>query len=360
VRHEDCLDFVMLTRSRLLLSVAVLAAVTSAALGADRAADGAFPEDYLYSFQPLPEVFESVANSVTPEKVVLGRVLYFDPRLSKNHDVACSSCHDLEAFGVDGKSLSLGHRNQEGTRNSPTVYNAAIHVAQFWDGRSPDVEDQSKQPILNPVEMAMPDEERVLATLRSMPAYVDLFEQAFPGQTPALTYDTMALAIGAFERGLVTPDPFDSFLRGETEALSAEQRRGFERYVALGCASCHNGPALGGGTYEVMGFIEPYPDSSDLGLFELTKAEEDRMRFKVPGLRNIAKTAPYFHDGAIRELAEAVRLMAKHQLGVVLGEDEEQAILVFLDSLTGELPTDYIAKPPLPEKTDATPRPIPE
>lgn len=346
--------------SRLLLSVTVLAAAVPAALGEDRAADGTLPEDYLFSFQPLPEVFEAASNPRTPEKVALGRVLYFDPRLSKNHDVACSSCHDLEGFGVDGKSLSEGHRKQLGTRNAPTVYNAAIHVAQFWDGRSPDVEDQSKQPILNPVEMAMPDEERVVATLRSMPGYVELFEGAFPGQTPALTYDTMALAIGAFERGLVTPDPFDAFLRGETEALSPEQQLGFERYVAVGCASCHNGPALGGGTYEVLGFVEPYPDRSDLGLYEVTMAEDDKMRFKVPGLRNIAKTAPYFHDGAIPELAEAVRLMAEHQLGIELAADDEQAILAFLDALTGELPADYIVEPPLPESTDATPRPIPE
>jgi cytochrome c peroxidase len=237
---------------------------------------------------------------------------------------------------------------QPGRRNSPTVYNSAGFVAQFWDGRSPDVEDQSKQPILNPLEMAMPGQDEVVARLRAIPGYVRLFEEAFPGARPALTYDNLARAIGVFERGLVTADRFDAFLRGDADALAAGERHGFRRFVELGCAGCHNGPALGGQTYEVIGHVEPYPDRRDLGRFEVTGNDEDRMRFRVPGLRNVAATAPYYHDGSLRTLEEAVRSMARHQLGIALAPADEAAILAFLQTLTGVPPATYVAPPELP------------
>jgi cytochrome c peroxidase len=267
--------------------------------------------------------------------------------LSANRTIACSGCHDLQSFGADGRMVSLGHVGQRGRRNSPTVYNSAGFIAQFWDGRAVDVEDQSKQPILNPLEMAMPDETRVVGTLTGIPGYVAAFEKAFPDSRPAVTYENMARAIGAFERGLVTPGPFDAFLRGG-EALSAEQQQGFRRFVELGCAGCHNGPALGGQTFEAIGHIRPYPDESDLGRFEITGAPADRMRFRVPGLRNVARTAPYYHDGGIATLDEAVRSMATHQLGIVLHPADLSAILAFLDALTGVQPLDYVARPELP------------
>ncbi len=340
--------------------LAALAWATSLTAGEGTPPGEAIPTDYLYSFQALPEAFENPDNPITEAKVALGRTLFYDARLSKNHDVSCNTCHDLESYGVDNLPVSLGHRTQTGTRNSPTVYNAAVHVSQFWDGRSPDVEDQSKQPILNPVEMAMPDEQRVVTTLRSMPGYQALFERAFPGQAEPVTYDNMARAIGAFERGLVTPAPFDAFLGGEAGALSAEQVSGFRRFVDLGCASCHNGPVLGGQTYEVLGLIEPYPDQGDLGLYDRTRAETDKMRFKTPALRNVAKTEPYFHDGSIETLDEAVRRMATHQLGEELDAADLRLVLVFLDGLTGTIPAGYIAKPEPPESTEATPAPIPD
>jgi cytochrome c peroxidase len=259
-----------------------------------------------------------------------------------------------------GGAVARGHVGPRGRRNSPTVYNAGGFVAQFWDGRSPDVEDQSKQPILNPVEMAMPDAARVVRTLRAIPGYVASFEEAFPGSDPAVTYENMALAIGAFERGLVTPGPFDAFLRGEADALAPAQKHGFRRFVELGCAGCHNGPALGGQTFEAIGHIRPYPDQSDQGRFEVTGAEADRMRFRVPGLRNVVKTAPYYHDGSIAELVEAVRSMATHQLGIDLAEPDLGAVLAFLDALTGRLPLDYVSKPELPPDGEAMPGPLDE
>jgi cytochrome c peroxidase len=309
----------------------------------------AIPPDYLDSFLPLPERFDTPANRTTQAKVALGRALFFDRRLSQNGSLSCHDCHDLKRFfGADGRMVSPGHVGQPGRRNSPTVYNAAGFVAQFWDGRSPDVEDQSKQPILNPVEMAMPDVSQVLATLRAIPGYQGLFAEAFPGARPAVTYDNMALAIGAFERGLVTPGPFDAFLRGQEGALGPEQRHGFRRFVELGCAACHNGPALGGQTFEAIGHIRPYPDEADLGRYEVTGDAADRMRFRVPGLRNVARTGPYYHDGSIAGLDEAVRSMATHQLGVELAAEDLEAVLAFLGALTGVPPAGYIEEPALP------------
>ena len=328
-------------------------------LGAPAADRELPPRDYYDSFRHLTREAASVANPVTPEKVALGKRLFHDPRLSVNHDVSCASCHDLTSWGADGRRVSQGHRGQQGTRNSPTVFNAAVHVAQFWDARAPDVEEQSKQPILNPVEMAMPDPERVVATLRSIPGYVPLFEAAFPGRDPALSYETLALAIGAFERVLVTRGPFDAFLEGEAAALTPEERHGFERFVELGCASCHNGPGVGGHSLEVLGLVVAYLDQSDPGVYEQTRLSGDRMRFKVPGLRNVAGTAPYFHDGSVASLDEAVALMARHQLGLELAPDDGRAVRRFLEALTSRPPPEHLDAPELPESTPDTPDPLP-
>jgi cytochrome c peroxidase len=322
-------------------------AVVSWAGSAARHAGTAIPRDYFDSFLPLPDRFDVAGYPATDARIALGRQLFFDRRLSRNRRLACAGCHDLQAFGADGRMVSLGHVGQRGRRNAPSVYNAAGFVAQFWDGRSPDVEDQSKHPVLNPVEMAMPEAAGVVAILSAIPGYVAAFEQAFPESRPAVTYDNMALAIGAFERGLVTPGPFDAFLHG-SEALSREQEYGFRRFVELGCAGCHNGPALGGQTFEAIGHIRPYPDESDLGRFEITGAPADRMKFRVPGLRNVAQTAPYYHDGSIATLDEAVRSMATHQLGIEIARGDLDAILGFLDALTGVPPADYVARPELP------------
>ncbi|MDX2149574.1 MAG: cytochrome c peroxidase [Bryobacteraceae bacterium] len=302
----------------------------------------------LKMFKPLPQLMESAKNPLTEAKVKLGRMLFYEPRLSTAGDISCNSCHSLDKYGVDGKRFSEGHKKQLGDRNSPTVYNAAGHHAQFWDGRAADVEEQAKGPVMNPVEMAMPGEKVVLERLKAIPAYVQMFKDAFPAEAQPLTFDNMAKAIAAFERGLVTPARWDKYLKGDKAALSAAEVAGFEKFVAAGCAACHNGVYVGGTTFQRVGVARPWPNTSDPGRFKVTKKENDKMSFKVPSLRNIAKTAPYFHDGSVNALDEAVRRMASHQTGKKLSEAEIRSILTWFDSLTGELPTAYIQKPVLP------------
>ncbi|MFN3197456.1 MAG: cytochrome-c peroxidase [Bradymonadia bacterium] len=310
-------------------------------------------------FAQLPTDMPSANNAITEEKISLGRMLYFDKRLSKNHDIACNSCHQLDKYGVDNKPTSPGHKGQLGGRNSPTVYNAGGHLAQFWDGRAQDVEAQAKGPVLNPVEMAMPSEEVVITTLKSMPKYVDAFKAAFPEEADPVTYDNFARAVGAFERKLVTPGPWDKYLAGDDNALNDAQKAGLAKFMETGCTACHNGAYLGGNLYQKVGLVEPWPNQKDQGRFDVTKSDADKMMFKVPSLRNIDRTGPYFHDGSEPDLANAVKLMAKHQLGKKLSDADTQSIVVFLGALTGPLPTDYITEPPLPESTDATPKPDP-
>jgi len=312
----------------------------------------------LTAFGSLPLNVPNLENVATEAKIDLGRMLYYDPRLSKNHDISCNSCHLLDAYGVDGQPNSPGHRGQRGDRNSPTVYNAAIHVAQFWDGREPDVEAQAKGPVLNPIEMAAPSEEFVVAVLASIPGYVEAFSAAFPDQTDALSYDNMARAIGVFERNLLTPGRFDAFMGGDLAALDSEERKGLETFLAVGCNSCHMGTAVGGSLYRKLGFVFPY-ETEDKGRENFTGEEIDRHVFKVPSLRNIAETGPYFHDGSIRDLSEVVRLMGYHQLGLTLRDEQVSEIVSFLGALTGEIDSDYVAKPTLPASGPDTPAPDP-
>ncbi len=307
-------------------------------------------------FAPLPTEMASESNPRSAAKVRLGRMLYYEPRLSKSQEISCNSCHMLDRFGADGEPTSPGHNGQRGDRNSPTTYNAALHLAQFWDGRSPDVEDQAKGPVLNPVEMAMPSEAKVEGLLRSIPDYERLFREAFPGESQPVTFDNMALAIGAFERGLVTPGPFDRFLAGDVEALDAAQQRGLRTFLATGCTTCHNGVTVGGLLYQKLGLVHPY-ESEDPGRFQVTGNEADRNVFKVPTLRNVAETGPWFHDGSVRSLEEAVRLMGWHQLGRELDDRQVGDLVAFLGSLTGEIDWGYVAKPELPEGSASTPGP---
>ncbi|MBN2797740.1 MAG: c-type cytochrome [Deltaproteobacteria bacterium] len=310
----------------------------------------------LAAFGTLPTAMESDSNPITPEKVTLGRMLYYETRLSKNHDVSCNTCHGLDNYGVDSAPTSTGHKAQVGGRNAPTVYNAASHIAQFWDGRSPDIEDQAKGPPLNPIEMAMVDAATIEATLSSMPEYVALFTTAFPGEENPVTFDNMAKAIGAFERGLVTPDAFDAFQKGDDSAMTDAQKRGLNTFLEVGCTTCHSGPYLGGSSYQKLGMVMPWTDESDLGRMDVTKSEADKLMFKVPGLRNIEKTAPYYHNGKVSTLDEAIKLMGTHQLGVELTDDQVKDMVSFMGALTGPLPTQYIAMPELPASTDATPK----
>lgn len=309
------------------------------------------------AFKALPTDYASTTNPSTPEKVALGRMLYYDARLSKNQDVSCNSCHLLDAGGVDGMPTSTGHKSQKGGRNAPTVYNAAGHLAQFWDGRAADVEAQAKGPVLNPIEMAMPNEAAVVKVLKSIPGYVTAFQAAFPADKDPVTYDNMALAIGAFERGLVTPSAWDRFLAGDATALTDAQKEGFNTFAQSGCTTCHSGALVGGGMYQKLGMVNPWPDTtSDEGRFAVTKVESDKMFFKVPSLRNITKTAPYFHNGSVATLPEAIKKMGHHQLGKELTDAQINSIATWLGSLEGTVPPAYIAKPELPVSGPNTPK----
>jgi cytochrome c peroxidase len=331
------------------------APTSPAAAGPDRAA---LRERASGIFGVLPDEAVNPENPVTPEKIALGRLLYYDARLSKNHDVSCNSCHDLAKHGVDAGPTSVGHRGQRGDRNAPTVYNAALHVAQFWDGRAADVEEQAESSVLNPIEMAMPDEAAVLVVIRSIPDYAPLFQAAFPGVEDPVSYANIARAIGAFERRLLTPSRFDAFLEGQDAALTDEELEGLALFLDSGCTTCHMGAPVGGLLYQKLGLVKPYP-TADPGRAKLTGEPTDQGVFKVPSLRNVAGTAPYFHDGSIETLPEAVRIMARHQLGRELDDAQLQSIVIFLDSLTGTLDPEIIAKPELLPSGPDTPAPDP-
>jgi cytochrome c peroxidase len=310
----------------------------------------------LRRFKPARAVIEGPAGADTQARIELGRMLYHETRISKGEQVSCNSCHSLTNYGVDGRKTSLGFDGKEGGRNAPTVYHAAGHFEQFWDGRAADVEAQALGPILNPIEMAAPNADYVVRALRSMPAYVAAFKAAFPGDKEPLTFENVGRAIGAFERQLTTRSRWDDYLEGDTQALNEKEVEGLKLFTNLGCMVCHTGEFLGGSMYEKVGTVEPWPNQADQGRFAVTQREGDKMMFKVPGLRNIAKTAPYFHDGSIATLEEAVAVMGKHQLGLELSKDEVASITTWLNSLTGKLPEKYVSPPELPKAvaTDGT------
>jgi cytochrome c peroxidase len=309
----------------------------------------------LQLFAPLPDAVPA-AGASSPELIDLGRMLYYEPRLSKSQTISCNTCHDLAKYGVDNEPTSDGHKGQKGTRNSPTVYNAAAHFVQFWDGRAPDVEAQAKGPVLNPVEMAMPSEGRVVAVLTSMPEYVDAFKKAFPHDAKPVSYDNMATAIGAFERKRMTPSRWDALLNGDMTALTDGEKAGFQTFMDSGCAMCHNGALLGGGSYQRIGLAKAFPRTADGGRMNITQAPADRAVFKVPSLRNVEKTGPYYHDGGTATLEQAIRDMGEYQLGKGLTDTQVKEIADFLKVLTGNVDPDYIKPPVLPKSTAKTPK----
>ena len=295
----------------------------------------AFAQDASWkaAFAPLPQQADSAENPITPQKIALGKRLYLDPQLSKDGTVSCNSCHNLKTFGVDNEPTSPGHKGQRGGRNSPSSFNAALHATQFWDGRAATVEKQALGPILNPIEMAMPSEAAVIERLKKDKSYPTEFSAAFPGEKDPVTYANVGNAIGAFERTLITPSRFDEFLKGKDDALTPAEKKGAQLFVQTGCTACHLGATLGGMMFQKLGLVKPYP-TKDLGRFEVTKNETDKMVFKVPSLRNGAKTGPYFHDGSVKTLNEAVSIMAEYQLGKKLTPEQVGEIVTFLNSLT--------------------------
>ncbi len=286
----------------------------------------------------LKQFFEPLPTSIIDEKknaalIALGKKLYLDPRLSVNDTISCNSCHQLDNFGVDSQPTSPGHEGKRGGRNSPTTLNAALHIAQFWDGRAKDVEEQALGPIMNPIEMGMQNEADVVNKLKKIDEYKTLFAEAFKGEKDPIQYKNIGRAIGAFERTLLTPSRFDDFLKGDEKALDESEKRGLQKFIHMGCVHCHNGVAIGGNMYKKIGLVEPYK-TVDLGRFAITGIEMDKKVFKVPSLRNITKTAPYFHDGSVATLDEAIREMAEHQLGRHVGPGFITDVKAFLGSLT--------------------------
>ena len=288
-------------------------------------------------FEPLPVEMPGGEND-TSERVALGKKLYFDTRLSINNTQSCSSCHLVEGgrAGVDNLPTSPGAEGKLGTRNSPTVLNAGWQFAQFWDGRASDLQDQAGQPILNPIEMGMPDEQSVIDKLAALEEYQQAFAKAFPDSASPLTYANLTEAIAAFERTLRTESRFDDFLQGNKTALSPQEQNGLSIFIRVNCVECHDGPLVGGGLYEKLGKYQAFQNTADQGRYEVTGDDEDRMVFKVAQLRNVAVTGPWFHDGSVTTLDDAVRSMAEMQLDQKLDDAEIKAIVAFLGSLTGK------------------------
>lgn len=306
------------------------------------------PADELSAFAPLPAEMTSESNPITAAKVDLGRMLYYDTRVSTSGDISCYVCHPLHDYGTSHRRTGVGHGALQGPRNEPTVYNAAGHLAQFWDGRSPDVEDQALGPVLNPVEMGMPDGDAVMGVLRSIPGYQEAFAAAFPDQAEPVTFQNFGRAIGAFERGLTTPSRWDAYLEGDGSALTPAEVAGFETFTAKGCVACHNGAYVGGAMYQKAGLVNAWFNQDDPGRETVTGDPADNLVFKVPSLRNVEETWPYFHDGSVQRLQDAVGLMAWHQTGIELSPDEVVSIVTWLRTLTGPVDFEYINEPALP------------
>jgi cytochrome c peroxidase len=313
-------------------------------------------------FAPIPAAPPALpGNPATPAKVELGKMLYFDPRLAVSHAISCNSCHNVGLGGVDTQETSIGHHWQRGGRNAPTVFNAVFNTAQFWDGRAKDLEEQAGGPMINPIEMASPTA-HVAEQLAAIPGYVTAFRTAFPGEASPVTLANAQKAIALFEATLITPNaPFDKFLQGNAAALSAKEKSGLQLFMDKGCAACHSGINVGGGMYAPFGIVEN-PGASilppgDKGRIAVTKTASDEYVFKVPTLRNIALTAPYFHSGKSWDLRQAVAVMGSSQLGIHLTDDETDRIVSFLQSLTGEQPK--VVYPTLPPGVASTPQPAP-
>ena len=301
--------------------------------------------------QPIEEMTPKNRNLVE-----LGKMLYFDPRLSKSGFISCNSCHNLSMGGSDNLQTSIGHNWTKGPINAPTVLNSSMNLAQFWDGRAKDLKEQAGGPIANPGEMAF-THELAVDVLESIPQYQTFFQQSF-GEG-GINIDRVTEAIAAFEETLVTPDSrFDLWLRGDESALTAYELKGYQIFKHSGCVACHNGPAVGGASYQKMGVFEPYQtDNPAEGRAAVTGIDADRFMFKVPTLRNVELTYPYFHDGAVWTLEEAVDLMGRLQLGRSFKPHQNARIVAFLKTLTGRQPTFQI--PVLPPSSNSTPRPKP-
>lgn len=315
-------------------------------------------------FQPLPDEAEmQKAHPFTEAQVKLGRQLWYEPRLSRGNTVSCNSCHSLATAGVDNLPTSPGHKGSLGARNSPTALNAALLGSQFWDGRAATVEEQAGGPLLNPVEMANTDKASVEKKIAAIPEYQAMFKEAYADKGGAVTFENITDAIAAFERTLLTPTKWDDYLKGNINALNETERKGVRSFIDNGCIACHKGVSLGGDSFQKFGLVKgPYwqftgSKNKDEGRFDVTKAENDKFVFRVPGLRNVARTYPYFHDGSVWELDKAVGIMGEAQLGRQLAKEDVNAIVAFLNTLSGSVPETARTVPELPPHSAPETRP---
>lgn len=308
----------------------------------EKSKDGEYEDLYPIAtnfFQPISSLELETPDA---DKVNLGKHLFFDTRLSGEGNISCNSCHNLNTYGVDNERFSPGDApGTVGGRNSPTVFHAALHKMQFWDGRAADVEEQAGGPILNPLEHNIKDEAQLVNRLKEVELYQDLFSKAY-GEDDPITFSNLTNAIGAFERTLMPESRFDAYLEGDQSALNDQEKKGLQAFIDSGCITCHSGPALGGQMLQKFGLFHDYwkhtaSEDVDLGLFDISERESEKYFFKVPGLRNIVHTAPYFHDGSVEDLDDSVRIMGKLQRNVDLSDDEVKDIVAFLGSLSSDI-----------------------
>ncbi len=304
------------------------------------------------ALQDAAEGHGDTRSSLTTARVELGRILFFDPRFTIDANMSCTTCHQPALYGTDGLATSIGVQQRPHPRNAPTILNSALSITH-WRGDRDSVEDQVIKAMTSPITFGQPNEKAVLDRLARIPGYAPLFKAAFPDDAAAMTAQNIAKAIGAFERTLVTPSPFDAYLAGNISALSPTARVGLEKFINTGCIACHEGVGVGGTMYRKFGVMEDYWKATgsqiiDKGRVDVTKAPDDLYVFRVPSLRNVAMTGPYFHDGSVTALHDAVRVMARVQLGLTLTDADARDIVTFLDSLTGELPAKFGTIPALP------------
>jgi cytochrome c peroxidase len=344
-----------------LVTVSIAAALTMPATALAVEDDVSLLKQAQALFKQLSKDMATPGSPVAQERIRLGHLLFFDPRLTVDANVSCATCHQPSLYGTDALPKSIGVRQRIQARNAPTILNAALLFVNHWRGERESVEDQAARALTAPVSSGQPDEQAVVDRLERISGYAPLFEAAFPGEQQPVSVNNIGKAIGAYERTLVTPSPFDRYLAGDVSALSATARAGLEKFIQAGCVACHNGTGVGGHMYQKFGVVEDYwvatgSKDIDRGRAEITKDSADQYIFRVASLRNVAMTAPYFHDGSVATLPEAVRVMARVQLGVALNDGDTRDIVTFLESLTGDLPPDFTAAPILPPATVAAPK----
>jgi cytochrome c peroxidase len=335
-----------------LLAACIFAWLAPLAFAQPAPEDAKLLKDAKENLQPLPKDAATREFPVSPDRVRLGRMLFFDPRISVDGTGSCLHCHQPALYGADALPKSRGVRDQQAPRNAPTVLNSALQVSIHWDGMFENVEVQAGKALLGP-GFGNSSHAVAMDRLKAIPGYRDLFRKTFPDDAEPMTPENWGKAIGAYERTLVTPSRFDEFLGGKTDSLSAVERRGLRTFIDVGCIECHNGAGVGGHAYKKFGVADDYWKATrspevDKGRFNITKDETDLYVFKVPTLRNVAMTAPYFHDGSVKTLAEAVRVMGTVQLGTDLSDEDTNSIVAFLGSLTGPLPETFAVAPVLP------------